>query len=89
MNCEIDIAKQCNQIYSQRLEKNTIKTYQTLCNHIGYGHGSWSCRWTNERTIFIVTIVGIVMIFLMILCTVIALKQHGNYQLQNKVIEEE
>ncbi|KAH9424782.1 hypothetical protein DERP_012766 [Dermatophagoides pteronyssinus] len=89
MNCEIDIAKQCNQIYSQRLEKNTIKTYQTLCNHIGYGYKGWSCWWTEERKIFVMTIVGIVMIFLMILCTVIALKQHGNYQLQNKVIEEE
>uniref|UniRef100_A0A6P6Y5P9 Uncharacterized protein LOC113794863 n=1 Tax=Dermatophagoides pteronyssinus TaxID=6956 RepID=A0A6P6Y5P9_DERPT len=82
MDCEIDIAKQCNQIYSQRLEKNTIKTYQTLCNHIGYGHGSWSCWWTNERQANAGSIIGIAIVILLMFCFVYSLYQYKNYQMK-------
>ena len=84
MNCEIDVAKQCNHDYSIELELNTKQTYQTICNHIGYGHGSWKCWWTENRIITVSSVVGAALVILTIFCIAYGLYKYNNRS-KNKV----
>nr|XP_027200826.1 mucin-5AC-like [Dermatophagoides pteronyssinus] len=87
MDCEIDKAKKCNQIYSLEIEFNTRKTYQTFCDHIGYSHGSWTCWWTENRIITVSSVIGAALVILTIFCIAYGFYKYNNRS-KNKVDEQ-
>ncbi|XP_075679324.1 uncharacterized protein LOC142645826 isoform X2 [Dermatophagoides pteronyssinus] len=87
MNCQIDIAKQCNKDYSEKLESNTKQTYQTFCNNIGHGYKSWSCWWTENRIIIVSSVVGGALVLLTIFCIGYGLYKYNNYHKMKKYNE--
>nr|XP_027196800.1 uncharacterized protein LOC113791249 [Dermatophagoides pteronyssinus] len=51
LDCELNVARECNEQYSTKLESNTRDTFKKVCDQIvGSNYGS-DCWWTEERKI--------------------------------------
>ncbi|KAH9421303.1 hypothetical protein DERP_013752 [Dermatophagoides pteronyssinus] len=70
MDCELNVAVECNQNYSLKLEKNTKEFYTSICERIGSTYKSWSCWWTYDKEILTGKIIGIVLSVLTLLICV-------------------
>nr|XP_027196949.1 uncharacterized protein LOC113791379 [Dermatophagoides pteronyssinus] len=65
MDCELNVAKKCNEQYSKKLESNTRETFTSICNHIG-STDSWSC-WNHPESESFVYVGILIAIFLFVL----------------------
>ncbi|XP_075679327.1 uncharacterized protein LOC142645828 [Dermatophagoides pteronyssinus] len=81
MDCEIDIAKKCNENYSQKLLISTKQTFQTICDKIGSGHKSLSCLWNPQIQMYFAIAIGIISIILtIILCGIFGYQAYKSYK---------
>ncbi|XP_075679313.1 uncharacterized protein LOC113794865 isoform X2 [Dermatophagoides pteronyssinus] len=67
MDCEIKIAAECSEEYSQKLEANTRETFTAVCKIVGSNHQSWSCKWTKlvERNVIIaVSVISTILVLI-------------------------
>ncbi|XP_075681145.1 uncharacterized protein LOC142646358 [Dermatophagoides pteronyssinus] len=68
MNCELDVAKKCNEQYSKKLESNTRDTFKKVCDKIVGSNYGWHCWWTEKRIINAWIITGVILLVITVAC---------------------
>nr|XP_027196948.1 uncharacterized protein LOC113791378 [Dermatophagoides pteronyssinus] len=52
MICEQNVAAECSNEYSKKLETNKKESFEIVCDYIGSTYQSWSCWWTKDKQIY-------------------------------------
>ena len=76
MNCELDVAKNCNEEYSKKIESNTLDTFKKVCDQVIGSNYRWHCWWTEERKVWAGIISGVILLFITVVCVFVGLKIH-------------
>ena len=78
LDCELDVATECNEQYSTKLESNTRDTFKKVCDQvIGTNYG-WHCWFTENRIVWAGIIAGAILLFITVVCVFVGLKIHNN-----------
>ncbi|KAH7644338.1 hypothetical protein HUG17_6700 [Dermatophagoides farinae] len=78
LECEMNVAAECNVEYSRKLKNNTFESFEKICNKIYCGYNSFACWFSPDKqeTYRIVAIIGV--FILGICCTICGMIQCRN-----------
>nr|XP_027196950.1 uncharacterized protein LOC113791381 [Dermatophagoides pteronyssinus] len=81
LDCELDVATECNEQYSTKLESNTRDTFKKVCDQIvGSNYGS-DCWWTEERQIIFGILAGILILAFILIFAIVGCQIHQHTKL--------
>ena len=76
LDCELNVARECNEQYSTKLESNTRDTFKKVCDQIvGSNYGS-DCWWTEERKIIFGILAGILILAFILIFAIVGCQIH-------------
>ncbi|XP_075588493.1 uncharacterized protein LOC124493324 [Dermatophagoides farinae] len=78
LDCEIDVAGECNKEYSKKLETNTEQSFKSMCDEVGSARGSTSCWLTQDRQETIAWIIGIIIFILTLVCACLGIRSYNS-----------